>query len=199
MNLYIPSRGRSSAAFINSKHSSLNWLRGTRLAERTYYCVRSDEVDAYQHSLAGSGVQVLDAGLTSNIGEKRTAIAEIVRAAGEQKFLMCDDDLHLLIRKSPDAYNLRPIESTEAEFLIGEMERLLDTYAMVGVSAREGNNRAGGGPFPILRECTRAMRMYGYRVADYLSVKANRLPPMEDFDTVLQLLRSGRKNAVIFY
>jgi protein gp37 len=43
------------------------------------------------------------------------------------------------------------------------------------------------------------MRMYAFRTADYLAIDGNRLPEMEDLDTVLQLLRSGRKNAVLFY
>jgi hypothetical protein len=184
--LYVPSRGR--AAFLHGPNSTLTWIKATALAQRTVYCVRSDEVAAYERALAGTGVRLLDCGLPENIGEKRAIIAETARAAGEPKFLMVDDDLRLLIRKSPDAYPLRYATPTEAELCVAEVERLLDVYALVGVSGREGNNRAGNGPFPLLRENTRAMRMLGYRTEDYLSVDANRLPGVEDFDTTLQLL-----------
>ena len=102
-------------------------------------------------------------------------------------------------RESPQAFNLRYSEPDENEYLIDQIDELIDDYAMVAVSAREGNNRAGVGPFPLLKECTRSMRLYAFRTEDYLSIEANCLPEMEDFDTTLQLLRSGRKNAVLFY
>jgi protein gp37 len=197
--LYVPSRGRSSATFVHGPTSTLTWIKATALARRTVYCVRSDEVAAYERALAGTGVQVMDCGLHENIGAARAIIAETARAAGEPKFLMVDDDLQLLIRKSPDAYPLRYAEPAEAEALIAQMEDLLDTYAQVGVSCREGNNWAGSGAALLLRECTRAMRMFAFRTEDFLSIDAGRLATLEDFDTTLQLLRSGRKNVVIYY
>jgi hypothetical protein len=69
----------------------------------------------------------------------------------------------------------------------------------VAISAREGNNWIGPGPFPLIAENTRALRMYAFRTADYLAIQPNRLTEMADFDTTLQLLGQGHKNAVIYY
>lgn len=75
----------------------------------------------------------------------------------------------------------------------------LTEYPMVGISAREGNNYAGTGPAPLIKECTRSMRFYAFRTADFLSIDAGRMPEMADFDTALQFLRRGQKNAVLYY
>jgi protein gp37 len=197
MKLYVPSLAR--AAFIHGPNSTLTWIKGTALAHRTFYVVRSAEVAAYKQALAGTGARVLDDNGAKNIGATRAFIAETAQAAGEPKFMMADDDLQLLVRRSPDTQNLRRAEPADTEFLIAEMERLLDTYAQVAVSCREGNNWAGSGPCPLLRENTRAMRLYAFRTEEFLSVDAGRLGTLEDFDVTLQLLRAGKKNAVIYY
>src|SRR5437870_4763216 len=115
MNVYIPSRGRSSTAFIHGAHSTLTWLKGTTLAQRTYYCVRSDEVMAYRRALGGTGVRVLDVGLTEHVSGKRAIVAEHARTVGEPKFLMADDDLRLYLRKSSNGFHLRYVGPGEAE------------------------------------------------------------------------------------
>jgi hypothetical protein len=177
----------------------MRWLKGTTLLERAVYCVRSDELDRYRKALDGTGVRVLDVGLAQNLGEKREIIANYAAQRGEDKFVMCDDDVMLYIRKSRTVWNLRYPQPWEVDLFFEHLEKSLDNYAMVGVSAREGNNRMGVGRFPLFEECIRAMRIYGFRTEDYLSIAANRLTEMADIDTTLQFLRSGRKNAVYYY
>lgn len=83
--------------------------------------------------------------------------------------------------------------------MLRTIEGLLDEYAHVGVSAREGNNRAGEGDAPLLQENTRTYRVLAYQTDMFLSVEHGRVRVMEDFDVNLQLLRQGHKNACLFY
>lgn len=198
MNIYVPSRKRAIYSFLHGAYSVLRWLT-PELSQRTYYVVRDEEVDAYKKLLDPHGVKVLACGQPANLSEKRDWIAKSAMYGGEDKFLMCDDDVMLYIRKSADVWNLRYPQPDEVNDLFVELEMLLDFYPMVGLSPREGNNRIGAGDPPLIQECTRSMRMYGFRTDDYLSIEANRLSEMADFDTTLQMLRKGLKNAVLYY
>lgn len=200
MKIYIPSRGRWSDKFLSSAYHPMRWMPKD-LYPRTVFVVRSDEVENYQRTLARfPGVKVLDIGSPANLSRKRVLIAEHAAENDEQTFLMSDDDVMLYIRKSDTEFNLRyPTEDEVQDLLVEKIPDLLTQYPMVGISAREGNNRAGVGPWPLIQECTRSMRFYAFRTWDYLSVDTGRLSEMADFDTTLQLLRSGRKNAVIWF
>lgn len=198
MNIYIPSRARYAARFLLGRYTPLSWITD-QLAPRCFYVVRSDEFDEYKVALRGAGVGVLDCGLTQTVADKRQWIAEHAQGNKEPTFLMCDDDVALYVRKSPSVWTLRYPTSHEINGLFDQFDVLLEKYAQVAISAREGNNRAGVGPFPLILENTRALRMYAYRTQDYLRIEPNRLTEMMDFDTTLQLLKQGHKNAVVHY
>jgi hypothetical protein len=111
------------------------------------------------------------------------------------KVAMLDDDLVFARRRCDDPTKFSPASETDLIHLFDLMERCLDKYAHVGVSAREGANR---NPEPYLFN-TRAMRIHGYR-RDILrkeEIHHNRLTDMEDFDVTLQLLRKGYPNLII--
>ena len=201
MRIYVPSRGRASHSFlISGAYTPLRWLTPA-LCERTVFCVRSDELEKYEFVLKNTGVTILDCGLPENLSKKRDIIFQHVQKNEEKKFMMCDDDVMLYVRKSPDVFNLRYADkkTDEVEVLMKHIEKYLDMYAMVGISPREGNNRIGNGPFPLIRECTRSMRMYAFHSRVYSEIQPNRLSEMADFDTTLQLLRKGYKNAVLYF
>lgn len=198
MRIYIPSRGRHDAKFLQGLYTPLNWL-SNKLLDRTSYVVRSDEFSKYKQALRGMDIEVLDAGMAENLGDKREFITRTCKKRGEAKFMMCDDDVMLYVRKDADSWNLRVPKRKEINALFEDIEKMLDKYAMVGISSREGNNRLGAGAYPLIHENTRAMRMYAFNLKDYTSIYPNRMKEMADFDTVLQLLRKGRKNAVIGY
>lgn len=197
MKIYIPSRGRASLTFLKGPYTPMRWLTPA-LRKRAVYCVRSDEVDAYRRVLPDD-VEILDTGMQPNLSKKRIVIAKHVLDARERKFMMCDDDIMLYVRKAADDWHLRYAQGEEIEEMLDSVEHLLDQYPMVGISPREGNNRVGAGPFPLIKECTRSMRMYAFRTKDYLNIQANRLSEMADFDTTLQFLRKGMKNAVLYF
>jgi hypothetical protein len=199
MRIYVPSRGRYDRKFTHGAYSPLRWVKDTELAERTVYCVRNDEMADYKAALRGTGIRFLNCRNANSLGAKRDMIAKHVQKLGEDKFMMSDDDTMLYIRKSDELWNLRYPEPDEVVSLMKKIEKMLTEYAMVGISPREGNNRHGVGPFPLVDECTRSMRLYAFRTKDYCAIEPNRLKEMADIDTTLQLLRQGKKNAVIYY
>jgi hypothetical protein len=200
MKIYIPSRARFQSKYFTSAYTPMRWLNTPELKARAVYVVRDDEHRNYAHALRDWDVEVLPCGDPPNLSKKRQWIAEYAWSKGEKTFAMSDDDVMLYIRKGPDQFNLRyPLPWEVEKLLLEQIPDLLKEYAQVGVSAREGNNRPGPGEFPMIHECTRSMRFFAFRTEDYLSVDANRLSEMADFDTTLQLLRKGLKNAVLFY
>lgn len=198
MRIYIPTRARYASRFLRLTTHPLHWLT-PELRKRAVFVVRDDELVQYQDALRQYGVEVLALGNPPNLSQKRVLIAQHAAAKGETEFCMCDDDVNLYIRKSDKIHNMRYPTPVEVDFLFKKMEGLLGQYVMVGVSGKEGNNHGGIGPFPLIRECTRSMRLYAFRTADYLSIDTGRLSEMADFDTILQFLERGLKNAVIFF
>jgi hypothetical protein len=199
MKIYIPSRGRSSQ-ILQGPLADMD----AELRARCVYVVLSAEEGAYRASLANKGfpeVAVSAADYVS-IGQKRHIIGRRAAAAGEAKFLMMDDDVGLLVRKAEDDWPLRRVAAPDIAAMLAAIEGLLDEVASVGVSGREGNNRAGiGGPLALdlVVRHTRVMRVLAYRTEDFLACEHDRLPVMEDFDVQLQLLRAGRGNACLYY
>jgi len=200
MKIYIPSRARYNPKYFTAAYTPMRWITTDRLKANAVYVVRDSEYRNYAHALREHGVDVLPCGEPENLSRKRQWIAEHAASKGEDTFLMTDDDVMLYVRKSPDQFNLRYPNGEEVDDLVfNHIPNLLQHYAQVGVSAREGNNRSGAGQFPLIQECTRSMRFFAFRTQDYLSIEPNRLSEMADFDTTLQLLRKGKKNAVLFY
>jgi len=171
--------------------------------DRTVYVVPEAELEAYSSWVETarnmSGVTVVGCP-ERGIARTRHWIGELAAERGESKFAMMDDDLsEIHVRVAPDDWHLRPASEEEFDRMMKTVEYLLDEYAHVGVSPREGNNRFGVGPEPLVHECTRTLRFLCYRTADFLSVEHGRVEVMEDFDVNLQLLRSGRKNCDVKY
>lgn len=199
MKIYIPSRGRFESKFLDGIYSPMAWR--TPNIEMVYV-VSDNEAPMYETAFKKRCLspEVMAIGHPQNLSEKRALLAQRIAERNEPIFCMCDDDLSLYIRKGDDVTNLRyPAPDEVDDLFLNIIPELLEDYPMVGVSAREGNNRIGAGSRPLLTECTRSMRLYAFRTKDYLSIEANRLPEMADFDTTLQFLLKGEKNAVINY
>lgn len=114
-----------------------------------------------------------------------------------EKILLMDDDLTLYWRQDPEDWHLTIPPPENVVHMFEEIEAVLDEYAHVGVSGREGQNRE----LAYGVECTRYMRMLGYNTALWpqdRSVRMDRVSGMSDFDTNMQLLRSGRKSYVFY-
>lgn len=195
MLITIPSRGRAQTLVSGTLS-----LIPPNLWPWTAVFTHPSELDEYREAVnfAGfDGVGVWDVEYDT-IGEKRLRIGECAKNGGHHKFVMLDDDIDFLVRKASDDWRLTAASEHDVGRMFRALDSYLDDYAQVAISPREGNNRFGvGGPTDLVAECTRAMRITAYNVDDFLSVEHNRVRVMEDFDVLLQLLKSGRKNAVL--
>lgn len=119
----------------------------------------------------------------------------LVREVGG-KILMLDDDLWFYTRRTDDEGKLLNAKPNEIQEMMGAVEQALDTYAHVGIAAREGFNRFKG-KGDIL-ENQRYIRAIGVN-ADMIpaDVDYTRVQVMEDFDVALQLLERGLPSGIL--
>lgn len=112
------------------------------------------------------------------------------------KILMLDDDLWFYTRRTDDEGKLLNAKPVEIQEMLAFVEQTLDTYAHVGIAAREGFNRFKG-KGDIL-ENQRYIRAIGVN-CDMIPAQVNytRVQVMEDFDVALQLLELGLPSAII--
>ena len=113
----------------------------------------------------------------------------------DDKVIQLDDDLVFARRRIDEPTKFKPATPYDIECLFEEMYRMLDDYAHVGVSGREGANRDTN----ELKFEGRQMRIHGYRV-DVLrkeKIVQNSMPDVEDFHTTLQLLELGYPNIIL--
>lgn len=198
MRIYIPTRGRYTTICSDSTLSRLP----EDLRVRTTIVTHEEDWSQYKARIVESGwsVEVLSAGSYESIGQKRHYIGSVAQKRDEETFAMLDDDIDFLVRRGDDVWNLRAAEDSEIVELFNSIEELLDEYAEVGVSSREGQNRWGvGSKEQLVFPNTRLMRFVAFRTDDFMSVEHGRVRVMEDFDVTLQLLRRGRPNALVAY
>lgn len=136
----------------------------------------------------------------STIAEKRLLIGFFAERRGHNKFLMLDDDINFLRRISPGTASQMTItDLQDTNEMLTWIENSLDTYPQVGIGFREVNKTAVLGEPPLLEECGKCMRAVAYQTSVFRSLDTARVPVMEDYDTTLQILESGRKNAILWY
>lgn len=203
MHLYVPSLGRTQPHEIE---------RGplVRIPEQfrgvTHLVVPYGEGFTYRTAMERHGlswVWVLETppGM-QGIGPTRHWIGQHAHRNDALKFLMMDDDIDFLVRRSPADWQLVAQDRNSTLNMLWAIDHYLDRFASVGISSREGNNRVGiGGPHDenMISVSTRVMRMFGCRTADWLEMEHGRVEVMEDFDLQLQLLRAGRGNCCLYY
>lgn len=191
--VYIPSLGRTKATEIQAGPLC-------QLIHGACYVVPVDQVDEYTDAILPLYPNCTVVGCPEvGIAATRHWIGQYARAVEQDKFLMLDDDIRFLIRKSPEVWNLREAEPEEVTQMLGLVEKLLGKYGHVGISAREGQAHMGLGDLESVSENTRTLRALAYRTDDFLSVEHGRVQVMEDFDVNLQLLRKGIPNANTVY
>lgn len=189
--VFIPSRGRAKLKLIRSgAYSQLP--QGYHVA----YVVPNEELSAY----AGLGLPVIARPPeVVGVAAARHFIGWYCQQYGIEKFIMIDDDLKFFTRISEDDWHLRRSQPEDMVEMLATVERYLDDYGQIGISARTGANRVGCGAKPLLKEATRTNGCTAYRTADFMSVEHQRLPFMEDFDVTLQLLLKGVPNACFYH
>jgi len=129
------------------------------------------------------------------IAAVRRWIGEHAARQGEPYFLMLDDDVQFYRRRENSVYLRNADQPGDMEECLARVEEFLKAgYAAVGISPREGNNRIEA-PYA---ENTRLIRALAFHTEPFLACEHQRVQVMEDFDILLQLLRSGRPNANIY-
>lgn len=188
MRIYIPTRGRVT------RQDTWDVFPPPLRALTTLVAPAEEHAAHTAH-----GRQVLSPPDTvQGISATRQWIAEhhLAHNPYDPRFIMTDDDHGFLIRKSPDSWQLRATTPEELARLFRLLFTLLQRYAAVGLSSRQGNNRH----FPEERvENTRLFNLHGWR-ADILAqhqIRFDVQPLMEDFHATLSLLRRGYPNVLV--
>lgn len=185
--IFIPTLGR-----VHEQHTYA-WFDKKFLREHEVVIVCPPN-EGIKHAHAGRKVRECPA---KGIGPTRQWIMEYARDHGIQKVIMCDDDhVHWYHRIAQDNYNLRNATKAECHAIFDRVYDKLDEYAMVGVSARAGNNRF----YPYTEvEAIRQNNIHGIRTDVYFEIGArfDRVPLMEDFDVILTFLRNGYPNLLL--
>jgi hypothetical protein len=187
MMIFIPTLNR-----VDEQHT-YNWFT-KKFLKKNHVCIVCPPNEYNAHRKYGRLVLPCSA---KGIGPVRQWIMEYARKNGIDKVIMCDDDhIHWYVRPDPNKYNLRNATREECEDIFYRIYDKLDTYAMVGVSARAGNNRLfPGGEFEAIRQ----NNIHGIRTDVFFEIGArfDRVPLMEDFDVILTFLENGYPNLLL--
>lgn len=159
--------------------------------DRTCLAVRGSEAGAY-HGYYPRAHLLYVPDEMQGIADTRDFIVEKIK---DEKILMMDDDLTFAARRTDDPTRFRACSLDDISGLLSSLECLLDDYAHISVSPREGANRNT----EHLSFNTRAMRVLGYRRSVLLREGVLFAPAtfMCDFHATLVLLRAGHANAVL--
>lgn len=133
---------------------------------------------------------VLPPGIT-NIGQTRQWLVE---NATVDRIIMMDDDLAFACRGKREGLYLSPCTDEDVYDMVDWMWTSLMDESMVGISAREGNNRKEQSH----ERNARMMRAWGFRRDVFFSIGArfDEMHCMEDFDVILTFLTNGHENLI---
>lgn len=147
---------------------------------------------------------VYNMGKCDGIADVRQNVVEHCELMGIEKIFMCDDQCYFNWRNEDLKLKVMPAEDTENwQRMLSQISGMLDTYPMVGVSPRPGNNRVEQ-DFKI---ATRAYSCYGLNLPmlrehnltfDGMYREDSNIKLYEDFYLLLSMLTKGIPNAVIY-
>lgn len=160
------------------------------IQERTYLSVQKHEF--YEYPQGYNIIQLPEA--IKNLPDTRQWLIDNIQT---RYLVIMDDDLSFFTRKDADPRKLYKVTEDDTLLMFAAMHNALKFgYAMVGISAREGNNRVEEAQV----ECTRSMRIFGLdlHVLREVGARFDRTKTKEDMDMTLQLLRAGKPNLVFY-
>jgi len=157
--------------------------------------VQAHEFVAYSLAYPDNDVVALPVGITTLGPTRKWCLENLASEYG--KIILLDDDLTISFRNTPGDYHLKVATPEQVEALFDSVSNLLDGYAHVSVSGREGQNRMSPEEsLPLANG--RYMRFLAYNVTLFPpGIEVGRVDGMSDFDLNLQLLRSGQESRLI--
>lgn len=134
-------------------------------------------------------------GITKGISPVRQWIADYAWGKNQSSVLMVDDDLTFYRRISKDDWHLRPATPDEVTDLFTAMFLQLKTDTVVGVSARQGNNRRTEN----VQFCQRMWAVWALELGRMKAcgLKFTAVPTMQDFWMQMGFLTRGYRTAMI--
>lgn len=195
--IYIPTRSRWQRCLTLDQLGPLALRRPVYLVVPEEQRHQYIELSAASTQAWGCRVPVLAPPGVKGIAATRQFIGRHAAAYthAHKKFIMLDDDLRFVRRKSKDDWHLQPNKPMDHVMMLAKVEAYLDKYAHVGISARQANNQMDL-PAEYSVRCIRAL---AYRTHEFNRCVHGRVNIMEDFDVTLQLLAKGYPNAVLTY
>lgn len=119
----------------------------------------------------------------------------LVDHSPEQHIMQLDDDLTISVLRDPGAYNLRDASHEDVDRIFRRMDNNLYRYPHIGACARaEAHIHFKTGE----RECGRAIRFHAMDTKWFRThgIDITRVPTIEDYDFILQILRTGTPNLI---
>ena len=196
--ILIPSRGR--VKLLGTQGSTIHQF-DEELIRRTHYFVEPIEYAQYSVPANKIGFNLVPVS-TKGMGDLRHQMALWAEENEHQAFFMFDDDLQWFTRKSWQETGLKKADVVDIKNMLTVAEQTLyclDSVACVGISARQGNNTKGTGDVQLLEPNTRIIRAFMFKTAPFLQMIHGRVPFMEDFDVLLQLLENGWENRNLYF
>ena len=193
--LYIPSAHRADDRLAKSILSQLPEDIVPMIV------VPADQGSAYADVLARNDLPgIIHCHAEIGLPNTKRWIANHAMEHHHDKFIIIDDDTMILVRRSSDNWQLRAAEPEDVRKMILWLSMNLEWYEYASVSMREGNNHPGlGDSDELVRFNLRTCRLHAYRTTTFLSTVLDRCELHEDFDTNLQILRSGGTMAVNYW
>lgn len=184
MRIIIPTYRRTNEQ-VTFKNLPSEWKKKT-----TFVCDGIDEPQLSFKFKATEAEILVIPDTVKTIAQKR---AWLIKTLPYAKILMLDDDLSFANRIK-DSTKLLPATPEQIDTAFTEVSDMLGTYAHVGISARQGNNR--------LKDKwvsnTRMMYALGYFLPTVREIcELGRIETREDMDYTLQMLCAGYENRVL--
>ncbi len=181
MDLYIHSAGRvtQQPTYTALKRASLEPI----------LVVQKAEAKAYRAAWPDATLLTLPAGVTTLSPTRQW----LLNQSRKGKFVLLDDDLRFFARRVDDRSKFLPVSPKQLRRMFADIEAALDSYAHVGICAREGGNNMQEDN--VAGRMMRVLAYNGPRIPK--NARFDRLPTKQDFDMTLQLLRAGLPNLVL--
>lgn len=160
--------------------------------------VQAHEFDAYTKAYPGFRIFALPPEIRTLGPTRRWCLENLADQDG--KIILLDDDLTISYRNTLGDYHLKVATPEQVRECFSNVDGLLDDYAHVSVSGREGQNRMSPEEsLPLFNG--RYMRFLAYNVhlfpPEIVMSQIGRVDGMSDFDLNLQLLKAGRSSAML--